>query len=116
MTKDAAKNPAPKAGRAPHGLGPVGTGLYEKLVTAFQPDHIDLSDESHKHIGHAGHRPDGESHFHLELVSAAFHGKSRVERQRLVYTLLADELKERVHALSLRLSSPEEYKKPNSKT
>ncbi len=91
-------------------LGTIGTALHNKLVKAFAPDHIRLSDESHKHIGHAGHRPDGESHFHLEMESAAFSGKSRVERQRMVYSLLAEELKERVHALSLRLSAPDDRK------
>ncbi len=96
--------------------GPVWTILHTKLVETFAPLDITLSDESHKHVGHAGHRPDGESHFHLEMKSAAFNGKSRVDRQRMVYSLLAEELKERVHALSLRLSAPDDSKKPDSGT
>lgn len=83
--------------------------MTAKLKAAFAPTHFDLVDESHKHAGHAGARPEGETHFRLTLVSAAFEGLGRVERQRRVYNLLADELRERVHALSLRLMTPSEW-------
>src|SRR5512144_1936186 len=61
-----------------------------------------------RHAGHAGARPEGETHFRIEIVSASFQGLSRVERQRLVHRLLAAELAGRVHALSLATQTPEE--------
>ncbi|WP_281299715.1 MULTISPECIES: BolA family protein [unclassified Iodidimonas] len=92
-------------------LGPAGQALQQKLAAAFSPDHLRLRDESHKHEGHAGHRPEGESHFHLEMTSRVFSGQSRVARQRMVYALLADELKQQVHALSLSLAAPDDKSK-----
>ena len=67
-----------------------------------------MTDDSARHAGHAGARDGGESHFHLDIVSAEFAGKSRVARQRLVYELLAEELKGPIHALSLVTRTPEE--------
>ena len=72
---------------------------------------LDIIDDSHRHAGHAGHDGLGESHFQVRIVSDAFAGKSRVERQRLVYDLLAAELKDRVHALSLTTQTPAEAAK-----
>ena len=66
--------------------------LEEKLRTAFAPDWLEIVDESHRHAGHAGHRPEGETHFRVAIVSAAFAGKSRVERHRLVNAVLSEEL------------------------
>jgi BolA protein len=82
--------------------------IREKITAAFAPCEIALFDESAKHAGHAGAQPGGETHFRLEIISAAFEGLSAVERQRKVYGVLAEELKERVHALSLRLKTPAE--------
>jgi BolA protein len=82
--------------------------LEEKLRTAFVPDWLEIVDESHRHAGHAGHRPEGETHFRVAIVSAAFAGKSRVERHRLVNAVLAEELASRVHALALKASAPGE--------
>jgi BolA protein len=82
--------------------------IREKITAAFAPCEIALFDESAKHAGHAGAQPGGETHFRLEIISAAFEGLSAVERQRKVYGVLAVELKERVHALSLRLKTPAE--------
>ena len=82
--------------------------MREKLTEAFQPARLDIIDDSHRHAGHAGAREGGETHFTVEVVSAAFAGKSRVERQRLVYAALAAELQERVHALALRTLTPAE--------
>lgn len=83
-------------------LGPVGITLLEKLGQALQPVAIRLEDESYRHAGHAGARPDGESHFALQIAAPAFRGKSPVERHRMVNAALAAELKERVHALAIR--------------
>ena len=86
----------------------VATAIKEKLERALSPDRLDIIDESHKHAGHAGARPGGESHFHVEIVSPAFEGLSQVERQRMVYAALADAMKGDIHALSLKTLSPGE--------
>lgn len=82
--------------------------LRDKLTAAFAPQRLQIVDESHRHAGHAGARPEGETHFNVEIVSSAFAGRSRVERQRLVYGTLAEELRERVHALALKTLTPDE--------
>ena len=79
--------------------------IEEKLSKTFQPDHLEVLDESHKHIGHAGARPEGETHFHVNMTAAAFNGKPRVDTQRMVYACLKDELAGPVHALSLGLKA-----------
>ena len=82
--------------------------MRAKIEAAFTPDDVRIADDSHKHAGHAGARPGGESHFTVSIVSAAFAGKSRVDRQRLVHAALADELAGPVHALALVLRAPGE--------
>lgn len=82
--------------------------IYEKLKAAFQPDFLDVVDESHKHEGHAGARPEGQTHFSVEMSSAAFSGKSQVERQRMVYRVLTDEMAGPIHALALKTRAPGE--------
>lgn len=83
--------------------------IRQKVTDAFNPTHLEIVDESARHAGHAGAHPDGggETHFNVVIESDVFEGKSRVERQRAVHAVLAEELKERVHALSLKLSTPE---------
>ena len=88
--------------------GPVARTIRLKLEEAFAPVLLSVQDESHLHAGHAGHDTRGESHFAVAMQSAAFVGKSRVERQRMVYAVLDAELKERVHALRLSLAAPGE--------
>lgn len=80
--------------------------LTAKLTAAFAPTTLDVEDESHRHAGHAGARPGGETHFRIQMVSEAFLGKSRIERHRLVHAVLADELRDRIHALALSLDAP----------
>lgn len=87
---------------------PVAAAIRAKLTAAFTPLALDVIDESAKHAGHAGARPEGETHFRVRIVSAMFGGLSRVERQRKVYATLAEELAGRVHALSLTALAPEE--------
>lgn len=84
------------------------TRIRAKLEAGLAPASLDILDESAKHAGHAGARPEGETHFRVRVVSAAFAGMGRVERQRKVYALLAEELAERVHALALETRTPEE--------
>ena len=86
----------------------VAGNIRRKLEARFSPLHIDVIDESHLHVGHAGARPGGESHFRVELVSAAFENQPRLARQRMVYDALAEEIAGPVHALSLRLLAPDE--------
>jgi BolA family transcriptional regulator, general stress-responsive regulator len=86
----------------------VADTIRKKLADAFVPTRLDIRDDSRLHAGHAGARPEGETHFSVEIVSGVFAGKSRVERQRLVHTVLADELRQRVHALALRTLAPDE--------
>jgi BolA protein len=82
--------------------------LRARLTEALSPIRLDIVDESHRHAGHSGARPGGESHFHVTIVSAAFSGQGRVARQRLVYGVLAGELADGVHALSLTTLAPDE--------
>lgn len=89
-------------------LGPVGQRMAAKLAEVFGPQALDIVDESHLHAGHAGHRPEGETHFRVTMVSAAFDGIMRVERQRRVHAALSEELAGPVHALSLTLKAPGE--------
>ena len=88
--------------------GPVAAEMLRRLNSALSPTRIELSDDSEQHRGHGGYNPAGESHFSLVIESPAFAGKSRVERQRLVYSALGDLTKERVHALSIRATAPGE--------
>ena len=89
-------------------MGPVAREMHRRLTDALNPTKIELIDDSEKHRGHGGYNPAGESHFTLRIESAAFAGRSRVERQRMVHRALADLLESRVHALSIRAKAPDE--------
>ena len=82
--------------------------IADKLAAAFAPQSLDVDDESHRHEGHAGHRPDGETHFRVHIVSESFRGKSRVERHRMINQTLSSELSGGVHALAIHASAPGE--------
>jgi BolA family transcriptional regulator, general stress-responsive regulator len=86
----------------------VAATIESKLTAALQPTRVKVIDESELHKGHAGHRPGGQSHFRVEIVSAAFDGQSRIARQRRVYEILAAELQADVHALALKTLTPAE--------
>ena len=86
----------------------VAATIRQKLMDRLAPTRLEIVDELHRHAGHAGARPEGETHFAVTVVSAAFVGLSRVARQRLVYQILADELATRVHALGLATLAPGE--------
>jgi len=90
----------------------VADSIRRKLTSAFAPADLLVEDESARHTGHAGATRDdgsrGETHFHVRIVSAAFDGLGRVERQRRIYAVLAEELGGPVHALSLVTLSPAE--------
>jgi len=82
--------------------------ITNKLREAFAPESLDVTDESHLHEGHAGHRPGGETHFRVYIVSPAFEGKSRIERHRMINAALAAELAGSVHALAIKAQAPGE--------
>src|SRR5271155_2455790 len=82
--------------------------IRAKLTVALAPQALHVEDESARHAGHAGAHSGGETHFRVKIVAAAFEGQSRVERQRRVYAVLADELRDRVHALALTTLTPNE--------
>ena len=86
----------------------VKDAIAEKLAAAFAPQRLDVQDESHRHEGHAGHRPGGQTHFRVDIVSEAFRGKSRIERHRMINQTLSGELAGGVHALAIHASAPEE--------
>ncbi len=88
--------------------GPVASRLRAKLEAAFAPEILAIEDESARHAGHSGAREGGESHFRVRIVSAAFKGLGRVERQRLVYAAVAAEIDAGLHALALITLTPEE--------
>ena len=82
--------------------------ITNKLREAFSPESLDVVDESQLHEGHAGHRPGGETHFRVYIVSAAFKGKSRIARHRMINSALAAELAGSVHALAINAQAPGE--------
>lgn len=81
--------------------------MERRLGEALQPTHLAISDDSHKHVGHAGAR-DGHGHFTVEIESEAFRGRSPVARHRLVYDALGDLMETDIHALAIRASAPED--------
>jgi BolA family transcriptional regulator, general stress-responsive regulator len=82
--------------------------IINKLREAFSPESLDVTDESHLHAGHAGHRPGGETHFRVYIVSSAFERKSRIERHRMINATLSAELAGSVHALAIKAIAPGE--------
>lgn len=84
--------------------------ITKKLSEAFVPESLDVVDESHLHEGHAGHRPGGQTHFRVYIVSNAFEGKTRIDRHRMINSLLAPELAGSVHALAIEAHAPGENK------
>ena len=88
--------------------GPVALQIEQSLRSALSPERLAVIDDSNKHRGHSGHDPRGESHFTVEVTSAAFTGQNRVQRHRLVNQALAELLRERVHALAIVAKAPGE--------
>ena len=87
---------------------PVADAVRQRLTAALAPSELDLADESALHAGHAGARPEGESHFRLVIVSARFAGKDRLERQRMVFAALGDLMQTEIHALTITALAPGE--------
>jgi BolA protein len=86
----------------------IADRIEEKLQAALQPTVLEVEDQSHLHAGHSGAREGGQTHYHIKVASARFSGKGRLERHRMVYALLADEIAGGVHALALKTLAPGE--------
>ena len=86
----------------------VTEAIRTKLSAAFSPARLEIEDDSARHHGHAGATPGGESHFNVVIEARIFEGMGRVQRQRAVYSALAEELAGPVHALSLKALAPGE--------
>lgn len=82
--------------------------LEAALRREFSPVALRVEDDSARHAGHAGHRPEGETHYNVLLVSDAFRGLNRVARSRAVHAVLEAEFADGLHALSLTLRAPDE--------
>ncbi|MCF3936280.1 BolA family transcriptional regulator [Acuticoccus sp. M5D2P5] len=89
-------------------MGPVHARIVATLTEQFHPAKLDVVDESHLHAGHAGARPEGETHFRVIIEAEDFRGVSRVARHRLINEALAAELAGPVHALAIRAEAPTE--------
>jgi len=85
--------------------------IEKKLTEALAPSQLELVDESALHAGHAGARPEGESHFRLRVVSDRFEECGRLERQRMIYRILGDLMASDIHALSIKALTPSEVAK-----
>lgn len=79
--------------------------MQELLQQALEPSVLDIADESHHHVGHAGAR-DGRGHFRLHIVSGRFTGLSPLQRHRLVYAALGDMMQTDIHALAIEADAP----------
>jgi BolA protein len=89
-------------------MGAVAESMRNKLHEALAPVRLDIVDDSARHAGHAGAGQGGESHFNVTIECAAFAGVGRLQRQRMVYGALAEELAGPVHALSVKALAPGE--------
>ncbi len=83
--------------------------IERSLRNALSPVELNLEDESHLHQGHAGAR-DGGGHFRVSIVSGLFEGASRLQRHRMVYEALSDEMPNEIHALAIEAFTPQEWK------
>lgn len=88
--------------------GPVAAELTRRIEAELAPVRVTLQNDSDQHAGHAGHDGSGESHFALLVVSDAFAGLNRVQRQRLVFRAVGDLMDGRVHALQIQALTPDE--------
>lgn len=89
-------------------MGQVAARIERKLREAFQPEQLRVIDQTNEHHGHVGWRESGETHFRVEITATRFAGQSRVERQRQIYAVLAEDMNNPIHALSLVVLTPAE--------
>ena len=80
--------------------------IRARLTEAFAPAELQVIDESSRHKGHAGARPEGETHFRVQIVAEAFRGKTRVDAHRMINEALATEFAGGLHALAIKAAAP----------
>ena len=85
---------------------PVRDTIVAKLSRKFAPSTLEVIDESSRHHGHAGSRPEGETHFRIRIVAESLSGESRVSQHRAIMEALSEELKSGVHALAIEVGGP----------
>ncbi len=88
--------------------GPMATEIETRLMAALSPTRLNVINDSASHSGHSGDDGTGESHFTVEIESAAFAGVARLERQRMVNRALGDLPGQKVHALAIKAKAPGE--------
>lgn len=82
--------------------------IRRRLQAAFAPEALEVEDQSHLHVGHAGAR-DGRGHFRVMIVAEAFNGKPMLARHRAVYAALGDLMQSDIHALAIEAVASEEF-------
>ncbi|MEO0327035.1 MAG: BolA family protein [Pseudomonadota bacterium] len=87
--------------------GPIAEYLYTRLTNVFEPNHLEILNESHLHAGHHGHDGEGETHLRIRIVSNAFEGMNRVARHRAVYEVVQPKIDEGLHACAIEVKTPE---------
>ncbi len=80
--------------------------LIESRLAVLSPRHLEITDESHRHAGHASAK--GGGHFVVTVVSEMFAGKSLLQRHRMVYAAMGDAMEQQIHALSITAKTPDE--------
>ncbi|KAF9263359.1 bola-like protein [Marasmius fiardii PR-910] len=94
--------------------GPIATSIRQKLI-ALEPSELAIVNDSWQHRHHAAMRAqgggNGETHFSVHIVSEAFQGKTTIQRHRMIYDILAEELQQGLHSLSLKTKTPAEIQK-----
>ena len=81
--------------------------LIRRRLTTLSPQTLDVTDESHLHVGHPGAR-DGRGHFRVRIVSEDFKGKPTLNRHRMVYAALGELMQTDIHALGIEALTPDE--------
>lgn len=77
--------------------------IKDKLESNLNINKLEIIDESHLHKGHVGYSDEGESHFRIKISSDNFKGLSRVNQHKIIYNILADEMKNKIHALAIEI-------------
>lgn len=88
----------------------IKDSIISKINEQLEPQILEVEDDSNKHRGHAGWQEGGETHFNLLVVSEKFAGLSKINRHKVIYGILGDEMRQKIHALSIKAYAPEEYR------
>ena len=81
--------------------------MQQRLEAALDVKSIDITDQSHLHVGHAGAR-DGLGHYDLDICASEFSSLNAVKRHQLIYQALGDMMQTDIHALSIHATAPNE--------